>query len=1471
MQTHPGKLPVILLFTVLLSAGNINFAQIIPVGEGSYTTSFPGVDAAGRNGYPSGTPHLSGAVAGKPVPTNDWWSALIKNNHAGNVFNYPMALKTTNPGLVVSYIPWGVYDDQEPIVVGVSGLNAEKVTVSDYSDWTVTMDWSDETHHFQATSGVAMPFLYFNKGETDIVQIKVNAGDVTISGEMLIVANARYDADFVFYAPSGSTWTRSGSIYTSGLNGRNYWSMAMIPLTISDLPGVAEEYKKYAYVFPANTSVTWTYDKAGSVVRTEFVVETEIKEGTETEMLIGLLPHQWNNLSADSPQPDKYSYQSIRGEIKTLAGNSFYVENTFKGILPTLPYLDNYSAGFNPAELYRKIGQIENDGLAAWTDSYNEGQVMNRLIQTARIAHETGNFEARNKMIATIKERLEDWLRAETGEVAFLFYYNNDWSTLIGYPAGHGQDNNINDHHFHWGYFIHAAAFMEQFEPGWADKWGEMINLLVRDAASSNRSDDKFPFLRNFNPYQGHCWANGFATFPQGNDQESTSESMQFNSSLIHWGIVTGNDEIRDLGIYLYTTEQTAIEEYWFDIYERNFSTTQQYSLVSRVWGNSYDNGTFWTSDIAASYGIEIYPVHGGSFYLGRNTGYVQKLWDEISENTGILNNEANPNLWHDVMWEYLSFIDPRTAIDLYNSYPNRTLKFGISDAQTYHWLHAMNALGRLSDTITADYPVAVVFENAGELTYVAHNFSSESLTVTFSDGYKLLVPPNVMATSRDLDVSGTLFSDFNQAYPYGSVNLSLEVEGTGITGVEFFDGNVSIGTDADVPYALKAENLTPGIHTMYAKIFVGERLAVTNNLTIQVGEQIPYSNNLLQIPGTIEAGHYDTFEGGTGQGITYFDGSILNEGGFRPGEYVDAVEDIREGATIGWLSAGEWLEYTIDVVAAGNYDMRFRYASGSDKGGGPFYFEIDGNRISPEITVNGTGSWDSWTEKTVNNIEMNKGRHILRMVIANGDFNLGKMTFSYAGPLSYSPPVADAGYNVIILLPATSGNLDGTLSFDPESDTLSYLWEQVYGPSRIIFTDSTATTPGISNLEKGIYKCKLTVSDGTYSSTDFVLIIVTPDANISPVVSITSPQDNTSFYFGSEIRINASGTDLDGTISLLEFFDGSIKIGEDQEEPFSFLWMGAAIGNHTITAKATDNGGSTAVSAGIRIVVEPAPSCVGEAENGDYKYRLSEDKNNPTLTFIPLAGNAGNPTCILYYGTSSPFPGYNVKPNTPYRINAQEGELIHFYYTYSFNGMEKNTFDSKHSYVIGSCFYDHEGDSLSLSDALFIIDENSSAGTVVGTPDYVYTGYDPLTFNIKSGNEWGGFKISPHNGEITVADPEALDYEITPVFYLVITVSDGTKSAEATITIRLNDIIETGINADTNVPGPSVFPNPSADRLVIRWNDLRYSILYDITGRPVYTSYGNEVEIIHLSPGIYFLKIIGTGGELFQFKIVKK
>jgi endoglucanase Acf2 len=1011
-------IPILLIFI----AFQTTTAQVINVGNGSYTTNFPGTDAAGRNSFPSGSPLLTGNAANKPVPTNDWWSHKVKNNHSDNLFNYPFTMKTVNEGLVMSYIPWGVIDNILPVVVGVTGLNASAANVSDFTDWTVSMNWSNSNHDFTATTGIGMPFVYFTKASSDVAKITVNEGTVTISNEMLIIENARNGADFAVYAPVGSSWTQTGNDYTSTLNGKNYWSLAFIPLTASNITTVANQYKEYAYVFPTDTKTEWSYDESTSVVTTNFTVETDVKEGTDTTMLLGLLPHQWANLSSSSPTPNQSTYATVRGELKTLKSNTFTVENTFHGILPTLPYLDYYSNGFSPAKLQDKIKLLENDGLNSWTDSYNEGQEMNRLIQTARIAELSGDTVALNKLRTTVQTRLENWLKYNSGEVAFLFYYNANWSAMIGYPAGHGQDGNINDHHFHWGYFIHAASFVEQFSPGWSAQWGGMIELLVRDAANPNRQDNLFPFLRNFSPYAGHCWANGFASFPQGNDQESTSESMQFNSSLIHWGEITGNDSIRDLGIYLYTTEQTAIEEYWFDQYNRNFQASQQYSLVSRVWGNSYDNGTFWTSDIAASYGIELYPIHGGSLYLGQDTNYVNQLWNEMEQNTGVLNNDPNVNLWHDIYWEYLAFVDPQKAIDLYDSYPDRGLKFGVSDAQTYHWLHSMNVLGNVDVSLTADNPLAAAFNKNGTVIYVGQNYgTTDTLDVTFSDGYVLSIPPNTLATSLDISIEGTLTSSFARAYPNGSVDLTVAVSGGTATKVEFYDGENFIGQVAQAPYVFTASNLSLGKHNFYAKVFEGTNYNITNIVTVTVGDQLPYSGTPSAIPGEFYAGDSDVFEGGNGNGVAYQDVSVVNEGGFRADEYVDAADDANEGHTVGWIASGEWLEYTVDVQQAGNYTLDFRYACGNSAGGGPMTIESDGIVVKSNISVTNTNDWSNWVTKTVSNIPLKSGEQVLRLYFDNGELNLGKFTFTYASALTYNQPIADAGANQIVILPQST------------------------------------------------------------------------------------------------------------------------------------------------------------------------------------------------------------------------------------------------------------------------------------------------------------------------------------------------------------------------------------------------------------------------------------------------------------------
>ena len=44
-----------------------------------------------------------------------------------------------------------------------------------------------------------------------------------------------------------------------------------------------------------------------------------------------------------------------------------------------------------------------------------------------------------------------------------FLYYNQNWRTIIGYPSGFGADTDLNDHHFHYGYFVYAAAMVLLF------------------------------------------------------------------------------------------------------------------------------------------------------------------------------------------------------------------------------------------------------------------------------------------------------------------------------------------------------------------------------------------------------------------------------------------------------------------------------------------------------------------------------------------------------------------------------------------------------------------------------------------------------------------------------------------------------------------------------------------------------------------------------------------------------------------------------------------------------------------------------------------------------------------------------------------------------------------------------------------------------------------------------------------------
>jgi uncharacterized repeat protein (TIGR02059 family) len=99
---------------------------------------------------------------------------------------------------------------------------------------------------------------------------------------------------------------------------------------------------------------------------------------------------------------------------------------------------------------------------------------------------------------------------------------------------------------------------------------------------------------------------------------------------------------------------------------------------------------------------------------------------------------------------------------------------------------------------------------------------------------------------------------------------------------------------------------------------------------------------------------------------------------------------------------------------------------------------------------------------------------------------------------------------------------------------------------------------------------------------------------NTSPAVVITSPKSNSSFTEPATITISADASDADGTITLVEFYNGTTGIGSASSSPYSFIWNEVMQGTYSITVVATDDKGAKTTSSALSVTVT-SPISPGE------------------------------------------------------------------------------------------------------------------------------------------------------------------------------------------------------------------------------------------------------------------------------------
>ena len=189
----------------------------------------------------------------------------------------------------------------------------------------------------------------------------------------------------------------------------------------------------------------------------------------------------------------------------------------------------------------------------------------------------------------------------------------------------------------------------------------------------------------------------------------------------------------RDLGVFLYTREVNGAREYWFDEDGDSLPELEdwQFDQATMVWDNGVAYTTWWTDHPEPVHGINWLPIGGHSLYLGLNTSYADANYRTVEDAV-----DGSFSYWEDVMWKYRALSDPDDAIEQFDAAGEEyDPEFGTSRAHTYHWIATLGEIGSPDPTVTADTPLAAVFNGDDGRSYVAYNADGENRTVSFSDG----------------------------------------------------------------------------------------------------------------------------------------------------------------------------------------------------------------------------------------------------------------------------------------------------------------------------------------------------------------------------------------------------------------------------------------------------------------------------------------------------------------------------------------------------------------------------------------------------------------------------------------------------------------------------------------------------------------------------------------------------------------
>jgi PKD repeat protein len=416
------------------------------------------------------------------------------------------------------------------------------------------------------------------------------------------------------------------------------------------------------------------------------------------------------------------------------------------------------------------------------------------------------------------------------------------------------------------------------------------------------------------------------------------------------------------------------------------------------------------------------------------------------------------------------------------------------------------------------------------------------------------------------------------------------------VTNVQFFDGNTSLGNRSSSPFNLSV-SLGVGQHalTAVASDNLGATKATPLPVTVNVASNSPPTVAITSptngtsfiAPATITIQATASDIDGSVTNVQFFDGNTsLGNRASSPfnlsvtlgvgSHALTAVASDNLGAT-----KATPLPVTVNVFSNSPPTAAITSPTNGATFIAPATITIQATASDTDGIVtnvqffDGTTSLGNVSSSPFNlSVSLGVGPHALTAVASD---NLGA---TKATPLpitvnvaSNSPPTVAItnptnGASFIapatITIQATASDSDGSVTNVQFFDGNTSLGNRSFSPFNLSVT-----------LEVGPHALTAVASDNLGATKRTMPVTVNVVSNSPPTVAITSPTNGTSFIAPATITIQATASDSDGSVTNVQFFDGTTSLGNASSSPFN-LSVSLGVGSHALTAVASDNLGAT-------------------------------------------------------------------------------------------------------------------------------------------------------------------------------------------------------------------------------------------------------------------------------------------------------